>query len=321
MPQRAGRVHAGHGPTLSRNSTATPSDLPVGELLKRASEQTSRLVREELRLAQLEMQQKAKHAGIGVGLFGAAGVVALFGAASDRVRVLLLATAMDAWLAALIVAVVLLATAGGMALAGKSRSTRRRRPSRSGRSTACTTTSTRSRPGAADERRARAEHRGGARAGRADARGARRDGRGAGLQGRRQGPRARQGRRGRGARRGARREREGAGRGERAVRRPRRPPSSSGRRPRRPRCRCAAGRRTCRRRCSQAPPRSCSWPSSCCAGGVRAAASDRGASRRGLSAWPGTPDRATARRPGRGAPRIRRPGRRTEWRSPSRTAA
>jgi len=49
-----------------------PTDLPVGELLKRASEQTSRLVREELRLAQLEMQQKAKHAGIGAGMLGAA---------------------------------------------------------------------------------------------------------------------------------------------------------------------------------------------------------------------------------------------------------
>ncbi len=98
-----------------------PSDLPVGELLKRASEQTSRLVREELRLAQLELQQKAKHAGIGVGLFGAAGVVALFGAAVlVAFVVLLLATAMDAWLAALIVAVVLLAAAGAMALAGKS---------------------------------------------------------------------------------------------------------------------------------------------------------------------------------------------------------
>ena len=97
-----------------------PGDLPVGELLKRASEQTSRLVREELRLAQLEMQQKAKHAGIGVGLFGAAGVVALFGAAVlIAFVVLLLATAMDAWLAALIVAVVLLAVAGAMALAGK----------------------------------------------------------------------------------------------------------------------------------------------------------------------------------------------------------
>ena len=97
-----------------------PTDLPIGELLKRASEQTSRLVREEMRLAQLEMQQKAKHAGIGAGMLGAAGVVALFGVAVlIAMIVLLLATAMDAWLAALIVAVVLLAAAGGMALAGK----------------------------------------------------------------------------------------------------------------------------------------------------------------------------------------------------------
>lgn len=95
-------------------------DLPVGELLKRASEQTSRLVREELRLAQLEMQQKAKHAGIGAGMLGGAGIVALFGVAVLIATViLLLATAMDAWLAALIVAVVLMAAAGGMALAGK----------------------------------------------------------------------------------------------------------------------------------------------------------------------------------------------------------
>lgn len=95
-------------------------DLPVSELIKRASEQTSRLVREELRLAQLEMQQKAKHAGIGAGMLGGAGLVALFGVAVlISTVILLLATVMDAWLAALIVAVVLLATAGAMALAGK----------------------------------------------------------------------------------------------------------------------------------------------------------------------------------------------------------
>ena len=101
-------------------SHSDPADLPIGELLKRASEQTSRLVREELRLAQLEMQQKAKHAGIGAGLLGGAGIVALFGVAVlIAFVVLLLATAMDAWLAALIVAVVLLAAAGVMALLGK----------------------------------------------------------------------------------------------------------------------------------------------------------------------------------------------------------
>ena len=96
------------------------AELPVGELIKRATAQTSRLVREELHLAQLEMQEKAKHAGIGLGLFSGAGVVALFGVATlIATAVLALATTLDAWLAALIVAVVLLAAAGVMALAGK----------------------------------------------------------------------------------------------------------------------------------------------------------------------------------------------------------
>ncbi len=109
------------GPAEPRGPAADdPDDLRVAELIKRATEQTSRLVREELRLAQLEMQDKAKHAGIGVGMFGAAGVVALAGAAVLIATVILaLATAMDAWLASLIVAVVLLAAAGGMALGGK----------------------------------------------------------------------------------------------------------------------------------------------------------------------------------------------------------
>jgi lipopolysaccharide export LptBFGC system permease protein LptF len=103
-----------------RPPTEDPADLPVGELIRRATEQTSRLVREELHLAQLEMQQKAKHAGIGLGLFSGAGVVALFGVATlIATAVLALATALDAWLAALIVAVGLLAAAGVMALVGK----------------------------------------------------------------------------------------------------------------------------------------------------------------------------------------------------------
>ena len=76
--------------------------------------------REEMRLARLEMQQKAKHAGIGAGMFGAAGTVALFGAgALVATAILVLATAIAAWLATLIVAVVLLAGAGAIALAGR----------------------------------------------------------------------------------------------------------------------------------------------------------------------------------------------------------
>jgi uncharacterized membrane protein YqjE len=78
-------------------------------------------VRQELKLAQLELQEKGKHAGIGAGLLGAAGVVALYGGgALVAMAILLLATALDhAWLAALIVGAVLLAVAGIMALLGK----------------------------------------------------------------------------------------------------------------------------------------------------------------------------------------------------------
>src|SRR3546814_15628741 len=49
------------------------------QLLQRLSEDTRRLVRDELQLAQVEMKTKAKHTGIGAGLFGGAGIFALFG--------------------------------------------------------------------------------------------------------------------------------------------------------------------------------------------------------------------------------------------------
>jgi membrane protein len=97
-----------------------PTQLPIGELITKATEQISRLVREEMQLARLEMQEKVKHAGIGVGMFGAAGIVALFGVgALVATAILALATAMAAWLAALVVGAVLLALAGVVALAGK----------------------------------------------------------------------------------------------------------------------------------------------------------------------------------------------------------
>jgi hypothetical protein len=96
-------------------------NLPTTQLLTRLSEQTSALVRQELKLAQLELQQKGRHAGVGAGLFGAAGVIALYGGgALVATAILALATALDhAWLAALIVGVVLLAVAGVVALLGK----------------------------------------------------------------------------------------------------------------------------------------------------------------------------------------------------------
>lgn len=101
-------------------SEENPQDMSTGELVTRLSEQTSRLVRDELRLAQAEMSQKAKHGGIGAGLFGAGGLLALFGLGTlIAAAVLALALALPAWAAALIVAAVLFVAAGIAALVGK----------------------------------------------------------------------------------------------------------------------------------------------------------------------------------------------------------
>jgi putative superfamily III holin-X len=94
---------------------------PVAELLRELSEQTSTLVHQELELAKLELTQKGKRAGIGAGMFGGAGLVGLYAVgALTAAIVLLLATAMTGWLAALIVAAVYGVLAGGLALAGRS---------------------------------------------------------------------------------------------------------------------------------------------------------------------------------------------------------
>jgi uncharacterized membrane protein YqjE len=93
---------------------------PIGELVQQLSEQTATLVRKELQLAQIEMTEKGKRAGIGAGLFGTAGLIAVFGVGTlIAAAVLGLATALEPWIAALIVAVVLLAAAGIAALTGK----------------------------------------------------------------------------------------------------------------------------------------------------------------------------------------------------------
>ena len=99
------------------SQTADPS---TGELVTKLSELSAQLVRSELQLAQTELQQKAKRVGMGAGLFGTAGVVALFGfGALVTTAILALDLALPAWLAALIVAVLLFAVAGVAALVGK----------------------------------------------------------------------------------------------------------------------------------------------------------------------------------------------------------
>ena len=96
------------------------NDGSTAELVRALTDQTSRLVRDEMELAKAELTQKGKQAGIAAGAFGVAGVVAFFGAgALIAFLIALLATAVDTWIAALIVGVVLLALAGVLALVGK----------------------------------------------------------------------------------------------------------------------------------------------------------------------------------------------------------
>jgi hypothetical protein len=110
-----GSVASAAPTTGSRTSNAS-----IGELVSSVSADLSRLVRDEMRLAQVEVTEKAKKAGVGVGAFGAAGVLALFAfGVLLAAAVLGLATVMPAWLAALIVGVVVLLVAGVAALVGK----------------------------------------------------------------------------------------------------------------------------------------------------------------------------------------------------------
>jgi uncharacterized membrane protein YqjE len=97
-----------------------PQEPPVGALVHRLSEQIPELVRSELRLAQTELAQKGKRAGIGIGMFSLAGLLAFFGVATlIATAVIALDLVLPLWAAGLIVAGVLLLGALGAALGGR----------------------------------------------------------------------------------------------------------------------------------------------------------------------------------------------------------
>ena len=96
------------------------TDEPIGAVVHRPSEQIPELVRSEIRLAQAELAEKGKHAGVGIGLFSGAGLLALYGLAGlFATAVIALDLALPLWLSALIVTVVLFVAAGVAALVGK----------------------------------------------------------------------------------------------------------------------------------------------------------------------------------------------------------
>jgi len=105
-----------------KDQASTISDRSVAELLKQLSDQTATLVRQELDLAKTEFAVKGRKAGLGAGMFGGAGMFAFYAVgALTACAILALSTAMDGWLAALIVTAVYGAIAGALALIGKSK--------------------------------------------------------------------------------------------------------------------------------------------------------------------------------------------------------
>lgn len=93
----------------------------TGELVKQVTEQVSTLVRDEFKLARLELTGKFKEAGKGMGMMGGGALVALYGVACLIACVIIaISHVLQPWLSALIVGAVLLAVAGALAAMGRS---------------------------------------------------------------------------------------------------------------------------------------------------------------------------------------------------------
>jgi uncharacterized membrane protein YqjE len=106
---------------LKPDGQSATQDHSTGELVKLVTEQVTLLVRDELKLAQLEMSGKAKQAGKSAGMLGGGGLVALYGVACLIACVIIaISHTLQAWLAALIVGAALLAAAAVLAMLGRS---------------------------------------------------------------------------------------------------------------------------------------------------------------------------------------------------------
>ena len=96
------------------------TDASVSELIGQLTSQTAQLVRDEMKLAQKEFQDSAKHAGVGAGLISAAGLLGVCGFLTlIAAAVAALSLVLAVWLSALIVAVVLFVAAGIVALVSR----------------------------------------------------------------------------------------------------------------------------------------------------------------------------------------------------------
>jgi hypothetical protein len=107
--------------TQRDGETSKLQDASLGQLTGELSQQVSRLVRDEIRLAQTEMTQKGKRLGAGAGLMLAGAGLAMFGLGClVATAVLALDLTWAAWTAALVVGLALFVIAGTAALMGRS---------------------------------------------------------------------------------------------------------------------------------------------------------------------------------------------------------
>lgn len=120
-PGRQDAMTQGEGqPVVAYTKRDNGSEQTTGELVAKLSRDMSRLVRDEIRLAQAELAGSGKKAGLGAGMFGAAGLIAVFaGGCFVAAAVLAVDLALAAWLSALLVGIGLVLVAGIAALAGR----------------------------------------------------------------------------------------------------------------------------------------------------------------------------------------------------------
>lgn len=110
------------GATYEPPARPAPAEASVGQLVSEVTQQIPDLVRAEIRLAQAEVAQKGKQAGLGLGMFGAAGLLSLYGlGALVATIVAALSLVLPVWGAALLVTVLIFAAAGVAAFVGKNK--------------------------------------------------------------------------------------------------------------------------------------------------------------------------------------------------------
>ncbi|MFF0817302.1 phage holin family protein [Rhodococcus sp. NPDC003318] len=114
--------HTGHAPPRTGEPPGPArqvDDLSTVQLVERLTDQVTALVRTEIRHGAAEMKGKGARIGAGVGVSGAGVLLLLYGLGSlVAAAVLGLAVALEPWVAALIVAAVLIVVGGTLTALG-----------------------------------------------------------------------------------------------------------------------------------------------------------------------------------------------------------